>query len=128
VAKAIKRVKPYTQEQHNKMGKALAELGGDLMDMQASVLKSYAHSTEPARAVREMIRAYSRVRGALVARYFGEGHSTDGTTPYYPPGMVAVKPAEADADDGDGEQHEDREAEVEEEEEAPVVKETRRGR
>jgi hypothetical protein len=112
---AVKRVKPFTDKQHEKMGDALAELGCDLMDMQDSILKSYAHSTEPARAVREMIRAYNRTRGALVSRFFGEGHSTDGTSPYYPQGMKLVKPAEpgdcCDADDKDEEEPTDGEPE-----------------
>jgi hypothetical protein len=106
MAKAkAKRTKPFSTDQHKKMGKALSELGGELMDMQESIGNSYPYSTEPARAVREMIRAYNKTRGALVSRFFGEGHSEDGTSPYYPPGMKPVKPddppesAEASGDD-----------------------------
>ena len=82
------------------------------MVMQESIGKAYPYSTEPARAVREMIRSFNKVRGALVSRFFGEGHSEDGTSPYYPPGMKPVKPddppesaAEAggdEEDEGDG--------------------------
>jgi hypothetical protein len=99
---APKRAKPFTQDQHAKMGKGLATLGGELMEMQDSVGKSYPHSTEPARAVRELIRSYNRVRSALVSRFFGEGHSVD-----YPVGMKPVKPAEKpDTDDGEEEEDE----------------------
>lgn len=89
-----KRTKPFSSEQHKKMGKSISELGTELMDMQESIGNSYPYSTEPARAVREMIRAYNKVRGAMVSRFFGEGHSEDGTSPYYPPGMKPVKPDE----------------------------------
>lgn len=97
------RTKPWSREQHLKMGKDLSKLGVELMDMQESVGKSYPYSTEPARGVRELIRGYNKVRGALVSRFFAEGHSTDGTSPYYPAGMKAVKaadpPEKEEADD-----------------------------
>lgn len=88
------RTKPWNLTQHNAMGADLATLGTELMDMQESIGKAYPYSTEPAREVRNLIRGFNKLRGALVSRFFGEGHSTDGSNPYYPKGMKPVKVAE----------------------------------
>jgi hypothetical protein len=101
-----KKPLPFDQEQHKKFAGELVALASDLRDMRQSVEAHYPATGEAARACREMHRQFERVRAYLNSRYFSEGRSADGTTPYYPPGGLALNPPASEDlegdDDGDG--------------------------
>jgi hypothetical protein len=95
------RPKPFSAERHKGFAGTLCIMAQSIGEMQKTITEHYPSSTEPVRAVREFIRSFNKLRAGLNSKYFSEGQSSDGLTPYYPPGgpILNVSSGEAAAAD-----------------------------
>jgi hypothetical protein len=87
-----------TADQHKSMADAIDGLAEQAVNVREHLLTHYPKSTEPPRRAKAITDAVEELRRVLAGKFFAEGCSTDGRTPYFKP-----KAAEQEGRDDVGE-------------------------